>query len=298
MQNGAPFLIRNWPSAWEESRFPFPDYFLEVTSMTGRSALQLTTLTYALNFLRSPVARPATHLAATATTMTLLSFAILCFRAVQSSPKFPPSSLGWVASSNKESKAALRVDHFVSPCVTYNHKQQVVKDSSFPDDQVFVIANNLPRAISTGKKIHYVICAYLCSYLGRFANRNSELWRKRAAAGWEVRNKMAHFRENPSERLARGPWNRTIFGSVQAGRFESAHVAMCFGRLGLQDAAKKLLLFLSLFRLCYHFRDRRLLQGRYRLLQCVLQVILRNHRSLPRTVSWESLKKVYFVRRK
>ena len=78
-----------------------------------------------------------------------------------------------------------------------------------------------------------------------------------------------------------------IFGSVQAGRFESAHVAMCFGSLGLQDATSTSALFvsssvMSLFSrsssstasipsspVCSPARNSRL---------------LRNHRSLPRTV--------------
>ena len=128
-----------------------------------------------------------------------------------------------------------------------------------------------------------------------------KLWRKRAEAGREVRNKMAHFRENPSERSARGPWNRTKF-SVRF-RLAGSSLPMWQCALAVSDCRTlhQLLLFLSLLQLCHHFRDRRALQSRFRLLQyspAPNSRLLRYHRSLPSTASWEDLKEVYFVRRK
>ena len=73
-----------------------------------------------------------------------------------------------------------------------------------------------------------------------------KLRRKRAAAGWEVWNKMAHFRENPSERSARGPWNRTKFSvRFKAGRFEAAHVALGVWHAGRRINFSSLCLFYS-----------------------------------------------------
>ena len=73
---------------------------------------------------------------------------------------------------------------------------------------------------------------------GRFANRNSETLtetghdRVRGAKqnGAFSRKSIRTFGQRAQEP------NKT-FGSVQAGRFESARVAMCIGSFGLQDAA-------------------------------------------------------------
>ena len=99
-----------------------------------------------------------------------------------------------------------------------------------------------------------------------------KLWRKRAAAWWEVRNKMAHFRENPSKRSARRPWNRTKF-SVRL-RLAGSSLPMWQCALAVWDCRTphQLLLFLSLLQLCHHFRDRRALQHQFGLLQYVLQL--------------------------
>ena len=116
-------------------------------------------------------------------------------------------------------------------------------------------------------------------------------------------NKMALFRKNPFECSGRWPWNRTKF-SVRF-RLAGPSRPMLLCALAVWDCRMphQLLLFLSLLRSSRHFRNRRALQGRFRLLQYVLQLrtpvkVPNNHRSVLRTVSSESLKNVYFVRRK
>ena len=99
-----------------------------------------------------------------------------------------------------------------------------------------------------------------------------KLRRRRAAAGWEVRNKMAHFRENPSERSARGPWNRTKFSVRFSLAGSSLPMWPCASAVWDCRTAHQLLLFLSLLQLCHHFRDRRALQHQFCLLQ--LQYVL------------------------
>ena len=64
---------------------------------------------------------------------------------------------------------------------------------------------------ATSRTISFFLFTTVFSIRDVLQTEIRKLRRKRAAAGWEVRNKMAHFRENPSERSARGPWNRTKF---------------------------------------------------------------------------------------
>ena len=126
-----------------------------------------------------------------------------------------------------------------------------------------------------------------------------KLRRKRAAAGWEVRNKMAHFRENPSERSARGPWNRTKFSVRFSLAGSSLPMWPCASAVWDCRTPHQLLLFLSLLQLCHHFRDRRALQHQFRLLQLqyVLQLRIPGYyETIDLSLggcrdSWESLKK-------
>ena len=133
-----------------------------------------------------------------------------------------------------------------------------------------------------------------------------KLRRKRAAAGWEVRNKMAHFRENPSERSARGPWNRTKF-SV---RFSLAGLSLpmwpCASAVwDCRTAASTSALFVSSSVMSSFSRSSSSTASISSSPAAVCSPapksrLLRNHRSLPRRVSWLVRKpeKVHFVRRK
>ena len=75
---------------------------------------------------------------------------------------------------------------------------------------------------------------------------------------------MAHFRENPSERSARGPWNRTKFSVRFRLAGSSLPMWPCASAVWDCRTPHQLLLFLSLLQLCHHFRDRRALQRRFR----------------------------------
>ena len=111
---------------------------------------------------------------------------------------------------------------------------------------------------------------------------------------------MAHFRENPSQRSAGGPWNRTKFSVRFRLAGSSLPMWPCASAVWDCRMPHQLLLSLSLLQLCHHFRDRRALQRRFRLFQCVVQL---------RTPSYyETIdlshdvvrkpEKVYFARRK
>ena len=109
--------------------------------------------------------------------------------------------------------------------------------------------------------------------------------------------KMAHFRENSSERSAGGP------GTEQNFRFRfmlaGSSLPMWPGALAVWDCRtpQKLLLFLSLFSYVIFFEIVDFYSINF-VFSSMFSRLLQNHRSLPCTVSWESLKKVYFVRRK
>ena len=111
---------------------------------------------------------------------------------------------------------------------------------------------------------------------------------------------LCSFRNNwRRDKTSRGPWNRTKFSvrPSQAGRFESAHVAMCFGSLGLQVAASTSARFVSSSVMSSFSRSSSstaLISSSPVCSPAPNSRLLRNHRSLPRTVS----EKVYFVRRK
>ena len=113
---------------------------------------------------------------------------------------------------------------------------------------------------------------------------------------------MAHFLENPSERSARGPWSRTKC-SV---RFRLAGLSLpmwpcTFGYFGLQVAASTSALLASYSVTSSFFRSLSSTASISSSPVCFPAPnprLLNFRRSLSRTVLLESLKKVYFVRRK
>ena len=106
---------------------------------------------------------------------------------------------------------------------------------------------------------------------------------------------MAHFRENPSERSAWGPWNRTKFSVRFRLAGSSLPMWPCASAVWDCRTPHQLLLFLSLLQLCHRFRDRWALQRRFRLLQYVLQLRTPGYYETIdlSLVSWESLKKCF-----
>ena len=124
-----------------------------------------------------------------------------------------------------------------------------------------------------------------------------KLRRKRGAAGWEVRNKMAHFRENLSERSAGGPWNQTKF-SVRF-RLAGSSLPMWPSALAVWDCTTphQLLPFCLFFSYVVIFEIVELysvdfvFSSMFSSSEPQAFKFPRNQRSLPRTVPWESLKK-------
>ena len=99
-----------------------------------------------------------------------------------------------------------------------------------------------------------------------------KLRRKRAAAGREVRNKMVHFREKSIRNLRlEGPETEQ---NIRFGSGWPVRVCPCGHVLWQFRIAGRRINFCSfcLFFSCRHFRDRRALQCRFRLLQFVLQL--------------------------
>ena len=108
---------------------------------------------------------------------------------------------------------------------------------------------------------------------GTFANRNSETSTETGRGRVRgAKQNGAFSRKSIRTFGSRALEPNKIFGSVQPGRFESAHVAMCFGSLGLQDAASTSALFVSSSVMSSIFEIVELYKRPFRLLQ--LQYVL------------------------
>ena len=129
--------------------------------------------------------------------------------------------------------------------------------------------------------------------LGRFANRNSETSTETGRGRVRgAKQNGAFSRKSIRTFGSRALEPNKIFGSVQPGRFESAHVAMCFGSftLGLQDAASTSALFASSSVMSSFSRSSSSTASISSSPAAVCSPapksrLLRNHRSLPRRVS-------------